>query len=88
MMLRTDHDTVALAGPHASRSVLLIHHGESTFNAVHRETGVDPLHVDARLSGTGLAEVAIDLGVTSPLTRCSTLRPASQRSRAYLSALF
>jgi len=63
----------------ASRTVLLIRHGESTFNAAYRETGVDPLHLDARLTETGLAQVAdarerlrdtpVDLVVVSPLTR-------------------
>lgn len=62
-----------------SRSVLLIRHGESTFNAAYRATGVDPLHLDARLTETGLAQVAeareqlrgvpVDLVVVSPLTR-------------------
>jgi broad specificity phosphatase PhoE len=62
-----------------NKSVLLIRHGESTFNAAYRETGVDPLHLDARLTETGLAQVAdarerlrhtpIDLVVVSPLTR-------------------
>lgn len=59
--------------------MLLIRHGESTFNAAYQATGVDPLHVDARLSETGLAQVAaargalrpvaVELVVVSPLTR-------------------
>lgn len=59
--------------------VLCIRHGESTFNAAHRATGIDPMHFDAPLTETGRAQVAearerlrsveIDLVVTSPLTR-------------------
>lgn len=62
-----------------SKSVLCIRHGESTFNRAYRETGCDPLHIDAPLTDEGLrqareaavrlADVAIDLVVTTPLTR-------------------
>lgn len=61
------------------RSVLLVRHGESTFNAAYRDTGLDPLHLDARLTGRGLEQVTqarqdlcgtpVDLVVVSPLTR-------------------
>jgi broad specificity phosphatase PhoE len=57
----------------------LIRHGQSTFNVYFEETGVDPLHFDARLSSEGERQVANarqaaknlrpDLVVTSPLTR-------------------
>ncbi len=56
-----------------------IRHGQSTFNAIHPITGIDPLHFDARLSELGHAQVRqsraqfqelpFDLVVTSPLTR-------------------
>lgn len=59
--------------------IVCIRHGESTFNAAHRETGRDPGHIDALLTERGLAQVAaareplqgvhFDLVVTSPLTR-------------------
>ena len=60
-------------------TVLCIRHGESTFNVAYRETGVDPLHPDALLTPLGheqvrearqrLRDVAVDLVVTTPLTR-------------------
>jgi broad specificity phosphatase PhoE len=60
-------------------SIICIRHGESTFNAHHRETGQDPGHIDARLTERGLAQVRaaraglraipFELVVTSPLTR-------------------
>lgn len=78
-MLRTEHRAEGPATHRAGRSVLLIRHGESTFNAAYHATGIDPLHVDARLTETGLAQVeaargalrtvAVDLVVVSPLTR-------------------
>lgn len=59
--------------------ILLIRHGESTFNIAHRETGRDPGHLDARLTEVGRAqvtaareqvrEIPFELVVTSPLTR-------------------
>ena len=62
-----------------AREILLIRHGESTFNAAYRATGVDPQIIDAPLSETGhlqvaqtrerLARHAFDLVVSSPFTR-------------------
>lgn len=62
-----------------SKAILCIRHGQSTFNAFAAESGGDPLHYDARLSTLGeqqvrqareqLREVAVDLVITSPLTR-------------------
>ncbi|WP_375464987.1 histidine phosphatase family protein [uncultured Methylobacterium sp.] len=59
--------------------IVCIRHGESTFNAAHRETGRDPGHLDARLTARGqgqaraaraaLEAIPFDLVVTSPLTR-------------------
>jgi glucosyl-3-phosphoglycerate phosphatase len=61
------------------RSVLFVRHGESTFNAAWREKPVDPLHCDACLSETGIAQVRraqnfvigcpVESVITSPLTR-------------------
>jgi broad specificity phosphatase PhoE len=61
------------------RSIDLIRHGQSTFNAHWEATGEDPLHFDARLTALGRAQAAdlsrrlkaerYDLIVTSPLTR-------------------
>ena len=61
------------------KSILCIRHGESTFNAAWRATGVDPLHFDAPLSEVGAAQVRlarvrlrslpVELVVSSPLTR-------------------
>ena len=63
----------------APKAVFCIRHGESTFNAAYRATGVDPLHRDAPLTEEGhrqvlearerLRDIAFDLVVTSPLTR-------------------
>ena len=63
----------------AQKLVLCIRHGESTFNALAGGGGPDPLHYDARLSEVGeqqverarekLRAIAIDLVITSPLTR-------------------
>ena len=63
----------------SARTILCIRHGESTFNVAYRETGIDPLHPDARLTPRGEAQVRearlalrsvpVDLVVTSPLTR-------------------
>ncbi len=62
-----------------SKTIRCIRHGQSTFNAIHPLTGVDPLHFDARLSELGHAQVLqarpglrdfpAELVVTSPLTR-------------------
>ncbi len=60
-------------------NIFLIRHGQSTHNLAYEATGVDPLHFDAPLSGLGHRQVegaralalslAVDLVVTSPLTR-------------------
>lgn len=60
-------------------TVILIRHAQSTFNAHYAATGVDPGHIDARLSDLGLSQVEearerlaatpVDLVVVSPLTR-------------------
>ena len=62
-----------------SKTILCIRHGESTFNALALGGGGDPLHYDAPLSEVGqqqvrkarelLRTVAIDLVITTPLTR-------------------
>jgi broad specificity phosphatase PhoE len=62
-----------------TKTIHLIRHGESTFNAAFRETGVDPLHPDARLTAIGVSQVTAareayaglqpELVVTTPLTR-------------------
>lgn len=62
-----------------SKIIRCIRHGQSTFNAVHPLTGVDPLHFDAPLSELGQQQVRrarflfldfpVELVVTSPLTR-------------------
>ena len=61
------------------KTVHLIRHAQSTFNAAVELTGVDPMHPDARLSPLGrqqveearseLAALDHELIVTSPLTR-------------------
>jgi len=61
------------------KTIRLIRHAQSTFNAAYEATGTDPLHFDARLSPLGRAQVAQartmlapldhDLIVVSPLTR-------------------
>jgi broad specificity phosphatase PhoE len=61
------------------KSILCIRHGESTFNAAWRATGVDPLQFDAPLSEVGAAQVRlararltsspVELVISSPLTR-------------------
>lgn len=61
------------------KTVHLIRHGQSTFNAAFSDPWVDPLHFDAPLTPTGheqvramravVADTAYDLVVTSPLTR-------------------
>jgi broad specificity phosphatase PhoE len=61
------------------RSVDLIRHGQSTFNAHYEAFGQDPLHYDARLTELGEAQVAAardryrdrdyDVVLASPLTR-------------------
>lgn len=61
------------------KTIHLIRHGQSTFNAAYEATGLDPLHFDARLTPLGHAQVAVareqlgretyDLVVTSPFSR-------------------
>ena len=61
------------------KTIHLIRHGQSTFNAAFEATRVDPLHFDARLTPLGHEQVATardrlgsegyDLVVTSPFTR-------------------
>jgi broad specificity phosphatase PhoE len=61
------------------KTVHLIRHGQSTFNAIHDATGHDPLIYDAPLSPLGhqqaaaareaYADHAYDIVFTSPLTR-------------------
>jgi broad specificity phosphatase PhoE len=61
------------------KTIHLIRHGQSTWNAHYAATGEDPMHFDARLTDLGHAQVAVrrqelaneryDLIVTSPLTR-------------------
>ena len=63
----------------SDKVVLCIRHGESTFNRAWRQTPVDPMHFDARLSEAGhdqvrqarpaLAVVPVELVIVSPLTR-------------------
>ena len=61
-------------------TVILIRHGQSTFNAHFEATGTDPGHVDARLTETGHRQAAEarakiaavprpDLVISTPLTR-------------------
>jgi glucosyl-3-phosphoglycerate phosphatase len=62
-----------------TKTVHLIRHGQSTFNAIHETTGHDPLIYDAPLSPLGHTQVAAaakaysdvryDIIFTSPLTR-------------------
>lgn len=61
------------------KTIHLIRHGQSTFNAAFDETRTDPLHFDARLTPLGHTQVAAarklvdgedyELVVTSPFTR-------------------
>jgi broad specificity phosphatase PhoE len=61
------------------RSIDLIRHGQSTFNAHYEATGQDPLHFDARLTTLGESQVTAardryrdrdyDIVLASPLTR-------------------
>jgi broad specificity phosphatase PhoE len=61
------------------RSIDLIRHGQSTFNAHYEATGEDPLHFDARLTELGAQQVVTardryrdrdyDVVLVSPLTR-------------------
>lgn len=60
-------------------TILLIRHGQSTFNAAYGNDGVDPMLFDAALSPLGhrqvaagrleLQQVRVDVVLTSPLTR-------------------
>lgn len=61
------------------KTIFLIRHGQSTFNAHYEATGEDPGHFDAPLTDLGHAQAAqvrddlagtpVDLAVCSPLTR-------------------
>ena len=61
------------------KTIVLIRHGQSTFNEHYERTGQDPGHVDARLTALGqqqarqareeLAATEFDIVVSSPLTR-------------------
>lgn len=61
------------------KPVILIRHGQSTFNLAYEQTGRDPGHVDALLTPLGerqardagriLADEPVDLVICSPLTR-------------------
>ena len=65
--------------PMSTRTILLIRHGESTFNASYAGSGVDPMLFDAPLTARGQEQVqaarlamrerAVDVVLTSPLTR-------------------
>jgi glucosyl-3-phosphoglycerate phosphatase len=67
------------SGTSLGKTVHLIRHGQSTFNAAFDLERVDPLHFDARLTPLGHAQVtmareaaqreAYELIVTSPFTR-------------------
>lgn len=62
-----------------AEDVVLIRHGQSTFNVLFESNGIDPLHFDAPLSGLGARQVTnarqaaenlgAELVVSSPLTR-------------------
>jgi glucosyl-3-phosphoglycerate phosphatase len=62
-----------------AKTIHLIRHAQSTFNAAWTEDGADPFHYDARLSPLGLAQVEqarararelpCDVVITTPLTR-------------------
>jgi broad specificity phosphatase PhoE len=63
-----------------SAQILLIRHGQSTFNAIFDQTNVDPLHFDAPLSPLGRQQIDLarqklamlptpNLVICSPLTR-------------------
>jgi broad specificity phosphatase PhoE len=62
-----------------AKTIHLIRHAQSTFNAAYAETGADPFHYDARLSPLGLAQVEeirararrlpCEVVIASPLTR-------------------
>ena len=61
------------------KAIRLIRHAQSTFNTIHEQTGIDPLHFDAPLSPLGHRQVAAarnalpqfdhELIVVSPFTR-------------------
>ena len=62
-----------------AKTIHLIRHAQSTFNAAQAATGRDPLHFDARLSPFGLAQLEenraaisrlpCEIVITTPLTR-------------------
>jgi broad specificity phosphatase PhoE len=78
------------------KTIHLIRHGQSTFNAAYEATGVDPLHFDAPLTPIGHAQVAAardqvagedyELVVTSPFTRAieTTLGMFGEKRRPIL----
>jgi broad specificity phosphatase PhoE len=63
----------------SKQTILLIRHGESTFNATYANDGVDPMLFDAPLTARGKEQVAaarlalrdrpVDIVLASPLTR-------------------
>jgi broad specificity phosphatase PhoE len=74
-----DEDEFRPAETMISKTIVCIRHGQSTFNEIHPKCEIDPLYYDAPLSELGhrqvlgaqqrLHERAIDLVITSPLTR-------------------
>src|SRR5688572_18892140 len=62
-----------------AKTIHLVRHAQSTFNAAQEATGLDPMHFDAPLSPFGLSQIAetrakvqhlpCDVVITSPLTR-------------------
>lgn len=62
-----------------AKTIHLIRHAQSTFNAAYAEAATDPFHFDARLSPLGLAQLEktrdrarqlpCDVVITTPLTR-------------------
>lgn len=63
----------------SERTIFLIRHGQSTFNALNEGSGVDPMLFDAPLTSLGLEQVAaaraamrdrpVEVVLVSPLTR-------------------
>ena len=50
-----------------AKSLDLIRHGQSTFNATYAETGLDPFEEDARLTELGRRQVSVMLWVCPTL---------------------
>jgi broad specificity phosphatase PhoE len=48
-----------------SAQILLIRHGQSTFNAIFDQTSVDPMHFDASLSRYGWQQVDLAQSIKS-----------------------